>query len=71
MASNPIAWTRFAASPYFLTVVRISSFVIGRGTSPPALVGISEEETVSIPVLAEEADAPAWLIWIATVAPFL
>ena len=48
---NPIAWTRFAASPYFFTVVRISSFVIGRGTSPPAFVGILEEETVSIPVL--------------------
>ena len=45
--------------------------VIGRGTSPPAFVGILEEETVSIPVLAEEAEAPAWFTWIATVAPFL
>ncbi len=59
MASKPMACTLLAASPYFLTVVRISSFVIGRGTSPPAFVGILEEETVSIPVLAEEADAPA------------
>ena len=61
----------FAASPYFFTVVMISSFVIGRGVSPPAFVGMLEEETVSIPVLAEDAEAPAWLIWIATVAPFL
>ena len=71
MASKPMACTRFAAPPYFFTVVMISSFVIGRGVSPPAFVGMLEEETVSIPVLAEDAEAPAWLIWIATVAPFL
>lgn len=52
----------FCSLAVFFTVVMISSFVIGRGVSPPAFVGMLEEETVSIPVLAEDAEAPAWLI---------
>ena len=50
----------------------ISSTSKGLGTAPPVFDGILEADTGVFPsILPGTAEAPEWLIWIATAAPCL